>query len=329
MSVGSKVLVTGAGGIIGSHLVETLLQAGHLVRAFVRYNSSGKRGWLDDFQPSDGDLETFFGDITDARAVFEAARGCTRIYHLAALIGIPYSYVAPASYVAVNVTGTLNVLEAARVMRSRSTGRDFNQRSLWNRPVHADYRRAPSPGSIALFGDEGGRRPSGPELSQGFWIAGYRGATIQHLRTSSEYASSDSDDYHPGTFRGHDPDRQPRSCPRHGVCRGYCQGVSCTGGSPQCVGTVTNLATGIGVTVGELIDRIQQLAGKQLPVIEKDERKRPEASEVFKLLGSARLASERAKWNPQTSLADGLAKTIDWFRAHTDGSSARIKEYRV
>lgn len=330
MSVGSKVLVTGAGGFIGSHLVETLLQAGHSVRAFVRYNSSGKRGWLDDFQPSDGGgLETFFGDITDARAVFEAARGCTRIYHLAALIGIPYSYVAPASYVAVNVTGTLNVLEAARahgVDRLVVTSTSEVYGTALFTPITEEHPlQAQSPYSATKVGAD--------HLALSYHKA--FGLPVTVVRPFNTYGPRQSTRAVIPTIItqalfGDTIQIGSRDPVRDMVfVEDTAKGFLALADSPQCVGTVTNLATGIGVTVGELIDRIQQLAGKQLPVIEKDERKRPEASEVFKLLGSARLASERAKWNPQTSLADGLAKTIDWFRAHTDGSSARIKEYRV
>src|SRR5262249_2690259 len=122
--MGSKplILVTGAAGFIGSHLTEELLRRGHRVRAFVRYTSTGCRGWLDDIpQDLPGRLEVFFGDIRDRRAVRQACLGCGRIFHLAALIGIPYSYVAPDSYVEVNVGGTLNILEAARDLEVERT----------------------------------------------------------------------------------------------------------------------------------------------------------------------------------------------------------------
>src|SRR5579859_6464225 len=108
------VLVTGAGGFIGSHLVEELLQRGQRVRALVRYTSGGGVGFLQEITQHRDRLEIVHGDIRDARAVRHAAAGCGRIFHLAAHIGIPYSYVAPDSYVAVNIQGTLHVLEAAR-----------------------------------------------------------------------------------------------------------------------------------------------------------------------------------------------------------------------
>ena len=106
----SKVLVTGADGFIGSHLVESLVISGHQVRAFCLYNSNGSWGWLDTLPESTkAELDVVLGDIRDPLCVREAMRGCDRVFHLAALIAIPYSYVAPASYVDTNIRGTLNV----------------------------------------------------------------------------------------------------------------------------------------------------------------------------------------------------------------------------
>jgi nucleoside-diphosphate-sugar epimerase len=110
----SKVLVTGAGGFIGSHLVERLVAEGTQVRAFVEYDSRGSWGWLDDVAPDIRDaIEVIAGDVRDSHAVRQAVSGCETVFHLAALIGIPYSYLAPESYVDTNVTGTLNVVQAA------------------------------------------------------------------------------------------------------------------------------------------------------------------------------------------------------------------------
>jgi NAD dependent epimerase/dehydratase len=330
MSEGSKVLVTGAGGFIGSHLVQTLLRKGHSVRAFVRYNSSGKRGWLDDIQPADGNgLETFFGDITDARAVSEAAAGCSRIYHLAALIGIPYSYVAPASYVAVNVTGTLNALEAARthgVDRLVVTSTSEVYGTALFAPITEEHPlQGQSPYSATKIGADhialSYHKAFGLPVTvvRPFNTYGPRQSTravIPTIITQALFGDSIQ-------IGSRDPVRDMV------FVEDTAQGFVALADSVDCIGKVTNLATGVGVTVGELIDRIQELVGRKLPVIEKDERKRPEASEVFKLLGSAKLALERANWTPRTSLAEGLAKTIDWFRNHADRNLARIKEYRV
>ena len=116
-----KVLVTGAGGFIGSHLVETLLEKGAEVRAFVKYNGRGDRGMLSDLPlESQKSIEVVAGDVRDSFFVRKAVRGCDYVFHLAALIGIPYSYVAPSDYVAVNIQGTVNVLQACRDKKHRA-----------------------------------------------------------------------------------------------------------------------------------------------------------------------------------------------------------------
>ena len=330
MADGKKILVTGAGGFIGSHLVEALLSEGHAVRAFVRYNSNARRGWLEDVRPSHPErLETFFGDITDARAVEEAAAGCAVIYHLAALIGIPYSYVAPASYVSVNVTGTLNVLEAARrhgVERLLVTSTSEVYGTALFTPITEEHPlQGQSPYSATKIGAD--------HLALSYHRA--FGLPVTVVRPFNTYGPRQSmraviptiisqalfgDAIHIGS---RDPVRDMV------FVEDTAQGFLALADSSDCVGKVTNLATGVAITVGELIEQIQLIVGRQLPVIEAEERKRPGASEVFKLLGSALRAKERANWVPRVSLLDGLTKTVAWFRQHSDPALSRPSEYRV
>ncbi|HVS38657.1 MAG TPA: SDR family NAD(P)-dependent oxidoreductase [Gemmataceae bacterium] len=325
-----KVLVTGAGGFIGSSLVEALLRRGHPVRAFVRYNSGGRRGWLDDVEPDEPErLETFFGDVTDARAVQEAMAGCDRVFHLAALIGIPYSYVAPASYVAVNVTGTLNVLEAARAHRVErvivtSTSEVYGTARYT--PIDEEHPlQAQSPYAASKVGAD--------HLALSYHRA--FGLPVVVVRPFNTYGPRQSmraviptiivqalfaDAVHIGS---RDPVRDM-------VCvEDTAAGFVALADSPACVGQVANLATGAGVTVGELIERILGLVGRRLPVVESAERKRPETSEVYKLLGSADLARQRTGWEARTSLDDGLARTVAWFRERVDARQVRPGEYHV
>lgn len=328
MSATHRVLVTGAGGFIGSHLVEGLVCAGHSVRALVRYASHGKKGWLEEL-PAElaSKVEIIAGDIADPRCVREAVRGCAQIFHLAALIGIPYSYIAPASYVTVNINGTLNILEAAReekVDRVLVTSTSEVYGTALYTPIDENHPlQAQSPYSATKIGADALAisyhkafnvpvtvvRPFntyGPRQSAR--------AVIPTIITQALFA----DQIRIGS---RDPVRDM-------VYVGdTVAGFMALSKSEATLGVVTNLATTVGVTVGELMERILAIVGRNLPIRETEERKRPEASEVFKLLGSAELAKTRAGWVPQISLDEGLRRTIDWFRSRKDVEP--VGHYRV
>jgi len=328
MSSSDRYLVTGAGGFIGSHLVETLLKRGQKVRAFVRYSSSAHQGWLHDI-PDDlkGDLEVFYGDIADARAVLEASRDCSRIFHLAALIGIPYSYVAPQSYVTVNIQGTLNVLEAARahdLERCVVTSTSEVYGTALFTPITEDHPlQGQSPYSATKIG--------GDQIALSYYRS--FGLPVTVVRPFNTFGPRQSTRAIIPTIitqalwrdvievGSRDPVRDMVFV--EDTASGFIE----LGDAEACIGEVTNLATNTGVTIGDLIDQIQEQCGTSLDVRERDERRRPSKSEVFTLLGSAQLAQERAGWSPCVSLADGLTKTIDWFR--NAGPVADAGEYRV
>ena len=321
------VLVTGAGGFIGSHLVERLLAEGNRVRAFFRYTSDARRGWLEGLTSYQDRLEPFFGDIADARAVREAVRGCSRIFHLAALIGIPYSYTAPGSYVTVNIGGTLNVLEAAReegVERVIVTSTSEVYGTARYTPIDEEHPiQAQSPYAatkasadhLALSYHRAFRLPV--TVVRPFNTYGPRQSTRAVIPTIVAQA-----------LHGKQVSIGSRTPVRDMVfVEDTVSGFLALANSDACIGRVTNLATGVGVTVGDLLDRILALVDRRVPVVETEERKRPEASEVFKLIGSAERANERAGWKTRVALDEGLARTVAWFREQ--GSLASASDYRV
>jgi NAD dependent epimerase/dehydratase len=322
------VLVTGAGGFIGSHLVEELIAAGNRVRAMVRYSSHGGIGWLAGLSDAaKSQLTIHYGDIADARSVRAAVQGCESVYHLAALIGIPYSYVAPASYVSVNINGTLNVLDAARdigVSRVVVTSTSEVYGTAIYTPIDEEHPyQAQSPYSATKIGAD--------QIALSYYRAFQLPVTI--VRPFNTFGPRQS-------ARAVIPtiitqclysDRiviGSRSPVRDMVfVKDTARGFRHVGQSDKCIGEVTNLATGVGVTVGELIDRVQSILGKSLPVIESSERVRPEKSEVFTLLGAHAKAWDRAQWSAKTSLQAGLEETIEWFRSNTDRST--VGQYQV
>jgi NAD dependent epimerase/dehydratase len=322
------ILVTGAGGFIGSHLVEELLRREQRVRAFVRYTSHGGIGCLEDVPAAlRQGLEVVYGDVRDARAVRQAAASCRRIFHLAALIGIPYSYVAPDSYVAVNVQGTLNVLEAARdhqVERVIVTSTSEVYGTALYTPIDEEHPlQAQSPYAASKIGADhlalSYHRSFGLAVTvvRPFNTYGPRQSTRAVIPTIMTQALAG------------DVVRLGSSSPVRDLVyvADTVAGFLALADAPDCVGKATNLATGVGITVGELAQRIVRLVGRPLPVVEEAERVRPENSEVFKLIGSARLARERAGWSAATSLDHGLRRALEWARANLP--PFRIGEYRV
>jgi dTDP-glucose 4,6-dehydratase len=313
------ILVTGAGGFIGSHLVETLARRGDRVRAFVRYNGRSDPGLLRDL-PDDlrARVEIVFGDLRDSHAVREAARGVDTIFHLGALIAIPYSYVHPRETVETNVIGTLNVLEAARAHGVRrvvhtSTSEVYGTARFV--PITEDHPlQGQSPYSASKIGAD--------KLVESFYLS--FGLPVVTVRPFNTYGPRQS-------ARAVIPTIITQALTRPIVHLGDLRptrdlnfvsdtvaGFLAAAERDQAVGQVINLANNDEISVGELAEKIIALIGRPVTIEVDESRLRPESSEVFRLHGDNRLARELLGWTPQVDLDEGLRHTIEWIARHLD-----------
>lgn len=313
----TKVLVTGAGGFIGSHLVELLVVAGYAVRGFVHYNAAGSWHNLEKV-PRDvlENVEVVAGDIADPYSVDEAVNGCGIVFHLAALIGIPYSYIAPQAYVTTNVMGTLNILQACRrhdVHRVVHTSTSETYGSAQYIPIDEKHPLVgQSPYSASKIGAD--------KLVESFWRSfelpvciirpfntyGPRQSARAFIPTIIVQALS-GDVVRLGNL---DPIRDMTFVAD--TARGFIAGAK----SDKCLGTVCNLGVGSGLSIGQFVERIGTLLGKE-PKVECDsQRIRPSNSEVSRLISDNSKMKKLSGWEPIVSLDDGLQQTIDYVRAH-------------
>lgn len=324
--VGRRVLVTGAGGFIGSHLCERLVELGASVRALVEYNSLGSWGWLDE-SPLRGDLEVVLGDVRDRDATVAVAAGSDVVFHLAALIAIPYSYEAPASYVETNVLGTVNVLRAAQLSGSSlvvhtSTSEVYG--SARYVPIDETHPlQAQSPYAASKIGAD--------KMAEAFHLSfGLPVATLRPFNTFGPRQSA----------RAVIPTILTQLLAGGPVALGNLEPtrdftyVSDTvdafvrlGDCPEAVGRVLNAGSGKEISIGELVERIEAVVHRRVPVEREAERARPPASEVERLCADARSARELLGWEPQVSLDDGLALTAEWIAENLD--RYRIGAYTV
>ena len=314
---GKKVLVTGAGGFIGSQLTETLAQSGAAVRAFVRYNSRRDPGLL---RLTDErflrEMEIIFGDIRDADAVTQAVRGCDLVFHLGALISIPYSYVHPREVAEVNWMGTLNVLTASRecgVGRVLHTSTSEVYGTALRVPIDEDHPlQGQSPYSASKIGAD--------KMAESFYCAFQLPVvTVRPFNTYGPRQSARAviptiitqalalDEIHLGNL-----DTRRDFTYVSDTVRGFL----CAAQAEQVEGETFNLGTGQEVTIRELLERILKIVGRDVRVRVDDQRLRPENSEVMRLLSNNEKARQRLHWQPEVSLEDGLRQTVEWIRQH-------------
>ncbi len=313
---GKKVLVTGSEGFIGSHLTEKLVSLGADVRAFVLYNSFGKWGWIDTFKESDKKkLDIFMGNICEAYNVKKAMEGVDVVFHLAALIGIPYSYYSPESYVSTNVMGTLNVLQAAReagVKKIVHTSTSETYGTAVYAPIDEKHPlQGQSPYSASKIGadmmaESFCRSFDMPiAIIRPFNTYGPRQSARAVIPTIISQILSGSTKIKLGSLS---PVRDLTFV--SDTVRGFIKVAE----SDKSAGNVINIGSGKGVTIGELAEKIFELTGSK-PDIESDgTRVRPQKSEVMKLICDNKKALDLLGWKPEYTLEKGLMETIAFVR---------------
>jgi len=310
-----RVLVTGAGGFIGSHLVERLVELGASVRALIHYNALSSWGWLD-FSPHRERVEVIMGDLTDRDLVFQAARNVEIIFHLGALIAIPYSYQAPSSYVRTNIEGTLNILLAARDLKvARLVHTSTSE-------VYGTARYVPIDENHPLQGQSpySATKIAADKLAEAFYCS--YGVPVVIVRPFNTYGPRQSTRAVIPTIIGQcltgDTIRLGHLHPTRDLnyVSDTVEGFLRAAAADNVLGQTINLGSGREISIGDLALLIARLLGKQVHIITDERRRRPEKSEVERLLADNSKAKRLLGWEPRVSLEEGLIRTIDWMREH-------------
>lgn len=323
---GRRVLVTGAGGFIGSHLAERLIELGAVTRCLVHYNALGAAGWLDR-SPLRREIEVVAGDVCDPDSVRNAMRGVEVVFHLAALIGIPYSYQAPKSYVRVNIEGTLNVLQAAR---------EFEVQRLVHTSTSEVY-------GTALYAPIDERHPlqgqspySASKIGADKLVEAYRSSfnlPVITVRPFNTFGPRQSARAVIPTIIGQclaggkvvlgslHPTRDLN------FVSNTVEGFLLAASAPEALGLTINLGSGREISVGNLAELIARIVGREITVKASPERVRPEGSEVDRLLADNSLAQRILGWRPKVTLEEGLTQTVEWMKRNEQ--FCRPSEYVV
>lgn len=324
-----NVLVTGADGFIGSHLVEALVKQGVQVRALCLYNSFNSWGWLDQ-SPVKDKVEVVTGDIRDSHFCREITKNVDTVFHLAALIAIPYSYIAPESYVDTNVRGTLNMVTAARangVKRFLHTSTSEVYGTAQTAPITEAHPLQPqSPYSASKIGADA--------MAMSYWHAFEYPVTI--VRPFNTYGPRQSaraviptiiSQLAAGKTEIKLGDLKPTR--DFNFVTDTCQGFIDLAKSDKTIGQTLNLSSGTEISIGDLFYLIRDIMGKKAEILHDDIRIRPQGSEVFRLLGDHTKATQLAGYKPRVGLRDGLKETVEWFTNPSNLARYKTDIYNV
>jgi dTDP-glucose 4,6-dehydratase len=320
---GKKVLVTGAGGFIGSHLTERLVREGASVSAFVHYNALGSWGWLDGSKFRK-DIKVVAGDVCDRDSVRSAMESTELVFHLAALIAIPYSYQAPSSYIHTNVEGTLNVLQAAReVGLERLVHTSTSE-------VYGTARYVPIDESHPLQGQSpySASKIGADKIAEAFHLSfGVPVVTVRPFNTFGPRQSGraiiptiitqclSDEKIHLGSLH---PTRDLN------YVDNTVDGFILAASTPDVIGKTLNLGSNSEISIGDLVQLISHLMGRPITVVSDDERVRPQNSEVERLWANNQAAKSLLGWQPVISLEEGLCATIEWIQNNRERYKSEV-----
>ncbi len=328
---GKKVLVTGADGFIGSHLVEHLLEEGAIIKAFVYYNSFNSWGWLDSFsQEKLNKIEIFTGDIRDPNGVRTAVQGSDIVFHLAALIAIPFSYHSPDSYVDTNVKGTLNVLQACKdfcIEKLLVTSTSEVYGTALYAPIDEKHpKQGQSPYSATKIGAD--------HMAESFYRSfdlpvtivrpfntfGPRQSARAVIPTIIAQLASGLDEIKLGALS---PTRDLL------FVKDTAQGFVEIALSDKVIGQEIQIATNEEISIGDLAQSIINIMNPGAKILSDENRLRPEKSEVNRLIGSNEKISSLTNWKRKYSLEEGLKETIDWFSNSDNLAKYKANIYNI
>ena len=331
----NKILVTGADGFIGSHLVESLVAAGHEVRAFCLYNSIGSWGWLDSLPESiKANFEVVLGDIRDPLCVRQAMQGCDQVFHLAALLAIPYSYVAPSSYIDTNIHGTLNVVQAARDLGVRrvvhtSTSETYGTAQFV--PItEAHPQVGQSPYAASKIGAD--------QIALSYWRSFETPVSV--LRPFNTYGPRQSARAVIPTIitqiaSGKRQIRLGALSPTRdfNFVADTCAAFQAIADCDAALGQVVNAASNFEISIGDTAALIGEVMNVDLEIVTDDQRLRPEGSEVNRLFGDNTRLKDLTGWIPSyggvVGFRQGLSRTAEWFSDPSNLALYRPSTYAV
>lgn len=310
----SKILVTGGTGFIGSHLCEFLVKKGLRVKAFDRYNPQNHAGWLEN-SPLKGEIEIVLGDIRDFDSVFKASEDCSTIFHLAALVGIPYSYISPLAYIETNIKGTYNVLESSKTnnidqLLLTSTSETYGTARYV--PMDEEHPfKGQSPYSASKI--------SADQLAISYFLS--FDLPVKIVRPFNNYGPRQSARaIIPTIISQVLAEKKEIGLGNTSPTRDFtyvedtCDAILDISLNEKYFGEAVNIGTGSEITIFELVKKIALICGKEIKISEDKERVRKKGSEVERLLASTEKLKKETNWSPKHSLDEGLVKTIDWFK---------------